>query len=108
MLYMRKRDMVLVATRIVDTIPSLLLTCVLHIERFPLDLLPTQFHLRASFAWFGAFFGCVTRSLHPYSFLPTVHGLCLPSKETSHEQMIDAQYALLCCRYPEAFIWVMT
>ena len=69
MLYVRRRDTLLVATRVVDTIPSILLTQVLHIERYPLTLLPTQFYARASFAWFGAFFGCVARPLRSCSTL---------------------------------------
>ena len=57
--YIRMRDAMLVTMRFFDSASSLIQTSVLHGQRFLPDLTPTQFHLRAFFVWFGAFFGCV-------------------------------------------------
>lgn len=57
--YIRMRDAMLVTMRFFDSASSLFQTSVLHGQRFLPDLTPTQFHLRAFFVWFGAFFGCV-------------------------------------------------
>ncbi|KAK9905808.1 hypothetical protein WJX75_006660 [Coccomyxa subellipsoidea] len=59
--YIRIRDAMLVTMRFFDSASSLIQTSVLHGQRFLPDLTPTQFHLRAFFVWFGAFFGAVSK-----------------------------------------------
>ena len=62
--YIRIRDAMLVTMRFFDSASSLIQTSVLHGQRFLPDLTPTQFHLRAFFVWFGAFFGCILAIAH--------------------------------------------